>query len=200
MLNTCSNQLSELFAPYHVFFNEARRTPSYYRSAWYCFTLTCQRTCGTGRFFITPNKPVKVDVGVLRIRMVLMNEQELRQVACGEIEPTTKYFNDRHQGRYKIIERFADLFLRQLERVTGQNVEADWGKNFCGRISQNTATKSLRSGSGSDDGGEELKTQKEGSWEPQDNCFLRLHVPFPASKDSLLPTSPKMCRDVVIYE
>eukprot|EP00397_Hematodinium_sp_SG-2012_P032745 GEMP01034892.1.p1 GENE.GEMP01034892.1~~GEMP01034892.1.p1 ORF type:complete len:329 (+),score=60.13 GEMP01034892.1:93-1079(+) len=202
ILNTCTNVVSEIFAAYHVFFNEARRTPSYYRSAWYCFTLTCQRTCGTGRFFITPFKPVKEDVGTLRIRIVLMNEIELRQVACGEIEPAASFFNGRHQGRYKVIERFADLFIRQLERVTGQNAEADWGTNFCGRIGSKKPQKLLTAFDYSSDQLEE--EEDSGSWEPEDNCFLRMHVPFPAGSSkpatSNLEAEKRVCRDVVLYE
>lgn len=84
LLTTCSNHLSSCFAPYHVFFNEARRVESYYQSAWYVFTLTCAQTEASGRWFITPLKPVgKDDVGMLRIRIVMMNEQELREIASG---------------------------------------------------------------------------------------------------------------------
>lgn len=205
ILTTCTNQLSALFAPYHVFFNEARRNPSYYRSAWYCFTLTCQRTCGTGRFFITPFKPVKEDVGTLRIRIVLMNEMELRQIACGEIEPSTTYFNGRHQGRYKVVERFADLFIRQLERVTGQYAEADWGKNFCGRLSAKIPAEKPKSDI-PDETNHAIQDKPDGgSWEAEDNCFLRIHVPFPASAskdDPIWKATPEkmVCRDVVLYE
>lgn len=84
VLTTCSNHISSCFAPYHVFFNEARRVESYYQSAWYVFTLTCAQTEASGRWFITPLKPVgKDDVGMLRIRIVMMNEQELREIASG---------------------------------------------------------------------------------------------------------------------
>ena len=97
VLTTCTNQLSSCFAPYHVFFNEARRVESYYQSAWYVFTLTCAQTEASGRWFITPLKPVgKDDVGMLRIRIVMMNEQELREIASGAIEPPSfGFFNGR---------------------------------------------------------------------------------------------------------
>jgi hypothetical protein len=94
--NICTNQISSLFAPSHIFFNEARRCASYYKSAWYCFTLTCTRTEGAGRYFITPYKPVsdKEDVGALRIRIVLVNEQELRDICSGAISPPSwGFFN-----------------------------------------------------------------------------------------------------------
>jgi hypothetical protein len=97
VLNICTNQVSSLFAPYHIFFNEARRSASYYRSAWYCFTLTCTRSEGAGRYFITPFKPVigKDDIGALRIRIVLVNEQELRDICSGAISPPSWGFFNR---------------------------------------------------------------------------------------------------------
>merc|ERR1719401_2199646 len=83
VLTTCTNHISSCFAPYHLFFNEARRVESNYKSAWYCFTLTCAQTAASGRWFITPFKPVSVDdMGAMRIRIVLMNEQELRDIAA----------------------------------------------------------------------------------------------------------------------
>merc|ERR1712194_376844 len=98
--------VSELFASHHICFNEARNADSYYRSAWYVFTLTCTRTSGSGRFFITPNKPVteRADVGCLRIRIVLISEPELRRVASGELEaPSRGFFNERHSGRWSVL-------------------------------------------------------------------------------------------------
>lgn len=209
ILNTCTNAVSQLFAPYHVFFNEARRHPSYYQSSWYCFTLTCQRTSGSGRFFITPYKPVyqKDDVGVLRIRIVMMNEQELRQVACGEIEPPSAFFNARHEGRYNVIQRFSDMFLRQLETVTGQRQVANWGPNFCGRLAQKKFTHQQPSPKLVDgalemptDNDEEDENQTE-RWDPEINCFLRIHVPFPCGAKTSISQSPTAkCHDVVLYE
>merc|ERR1711865_1307903 len=77
VLNSCMNHLSACFAPYHLFFNEARRVASHYRSAWYVFTITCHQTSAGGRWFL---KGGSSDVGMLRIRIVLMNEEELREI------------------------------------------------------------------------------------------------------------------------
>ena len=118
VLNICTNQISSLFAPYHIFFNEARRCASYYRSAWYCFTLTCTRNEAAGRYFITPFKPVpgKDDIGALRIRVVMVNEQELRDIASGAIQPPSwGFFNDRHRERWAILKAFSELFESQLQ-------------------------------------------------------------------------------------
>ena len=93
------------------------------QSSWYCFTLTCTRTTGGGRYFIVPHKPVNLnaDVGNLRMRLLLVNEQELREIASGEVGPGPRgFFNSRHEGRWKILSRFADMFLQQLAHVTGQ--------------------------------------------------------------------------------
>jgi hypothetical protein len=67
VLNTCTNHISSCFAPYHIFFNEGRKNDSYYRSAWYAFTMTCQRS-GKGRFIVTPNTPVTAESDVIFIR------------------------------------------------------------------------------------------------------------------------------------
>ncbi|CAJ1420453.1 unnamed protein product [Effrenium voratum] len=139
VLTTCTNHLSSCFAPYHVFFNEARRVESYYQSAWYVFTLTCAQTEASGRWFITPLKPVgKNDVGMLRIRILMMNEQELRDISSGAIEPPSfGFFNGRHESRWTTCQRFAELFGRQLTRVAGTDDVggAEWGPNLCGRLS-----------------------------------------------------------------
>lgn len=172
VLNVCTNHLSACFAPYHVFFNEARRVQSVYKSAWYCFTITCHQTTAHGRWFITPYKPVGIDdVGCLRIRIVLMNEQELREIAAGETTAPDKFFNGRHESRWRVCERFAEMFQRQLRRVAGSSdVNADWGRNLCGRMSKKE--RSI----------EALHRLSESTPEytAEDNCILRLHVPFPS--------------------
>lgn len=203
VLNTCSNHLSSCFAPYHVFFNEARRNESYYKSAWYCFTLTCGQTAASGRWFITPHNPVgKGDIGVRRIRILMMNEQELRDVASGDIAPPAfGLFNDRHTTRWDIVARFADLFERQLQHGEDGDVAGlETNKPVSlSRGSSGTALPSLE---------EVMSKQKssEGQTEyaPEDNSILRLHVPFPASRDGkdALRMQREDCvsKDVVLYE
>lgn len=79
--------------------------------------MTCTRTDGSGRFFITPFRPVieQADVGNLCIRIVLVSEPELRMVASGEIAaPEKGFFNKRHEGRWKVMQALANLMVRQV--------------------------------------------------------------------------------------
>eukprot|EP00931_Biecheleriopsis_adriatica_P064604 TRINITY_DN39358_c0_g1_i1.p1 TRINITY_DN39358_c0_g1~~TRINITY_DN39358_c0_g1_i1.p1 ORF type:complete len:364 (-),score=72.95 TRINITY_DN39358_c0_g1_i1:50-1087(-) len=209
VLNTCSNHLSSCFAPYHVFFNEARRVESYYKSAWYCFTLTCAQTEASGRWFITPFKPVgKDDVGMLRIRIVMMNEQELREVASGSIEPPSfGFFNGRHESRWNVCQRFAALFERQLNRVAGDGdvQKAEWGANLCGRTSSHSKHKKVASYPLLTSLGPEPAAVPE--YEAEDNSILRIHVPFPASRELADKEEPSsrsrednVSKDVVLFE
>mmetsp|Transcript_90445 Transcript_90445/g.269903 ORF Transcript_90445/g.269903 Transcript_90445/m.269903 type:complete len:338 (-) Transcript_90445:252-1265(-) len=199
VLNTCMNHLSSCFAPYHVFFNEARRVDSYYRSAWYCFTLTCAQTSAAGRWFITPLKPVgKDDVGMLRIRIVLMNEQELRDIVAGSIEPPSfGFFTARHESRWNLCVRFADLFARQLQKVSGtdDSARAEWGSNLCGSLTKRKVASGLRLSS--------MDSSPMNDYDPRDNALLRLHIPFPSSmsssRDPAFQTE-RVAKDVVLYE
>lgn len=202
VLNTCTNHISSLFAPYHVFFNEARRTKSHYRSAWYCFTLTCAQTEAEGRWFITPFKPVGAgDCGSLRIRIVLVNEQELRDIAAGEVEaPISGLFNGRHDSRWRICQRFADLFGRQLRQVAGSSGhQQDWGRNLCGRFSDKKKQSENRLS--------DLALRPAAEPEPEDNALLRIHIPFPSVGPSSEAQDPggsdqaeNVSRDVVLFE
>lgn len=203
VLNTCTNHISSCFAPYHIFFNEARRVKSYYKSAWYCFTITCAQTEACGRWFITPLKPVSTgaDCGILRIRVVLMNEQELRDIAAGTVEaPTSGMFNGRHESRWQVCQRFADLFARQLYRVAGANTQGDWGKNLCGRMSRQALGMKVAS-HGRLSGLESLPVPE---YEPEDNSILRIHIPFPSTAQEAsmeaCQTSENVSRDVVLFE
>ncbi|CAK9027663.1 Uncharacterized protein SCF082_LOCUS18022 [Durusdinium trenchii] len=203
VLTTCTNHISSLFAPYHVFFNEARRVESYYQSAWYVFTLTCAQTEASGRWFITPLKPVgKNDVGMLRIRIVMMNEQELREIASGAIEPPSfGFFNGRHESRWNTCQRFAELFERQLTKVSGTSDvgDAEWGPNLCGRLSTQKKKGSNAMLSSMADANSSLNPQEE-------NCILRIHVPFPAGKGQMEKSESQrrleecVSKDVVLFE
>eukprot|EP00401_Gymnodinium_catenatum_P077891 CAMPEP_0117545060 /NCGR_PEP_ID=MMETSP0784-20121206/45900_1 /TAXON_ID=39447 /ORGANISM="" /LENGTH=341 /DNA_ID=CAMNT_0005341895 /DNA_START=99 /DNA_END=1124 /DNA_ORIENTATION=- len=202
VMNTCTNHLSSCFAPYHVFFNEARRVDSQYKSAWYCFTLTCAQTSAGGRWFITPRKPVGVDdVGMLRIRIVLMNEQELREIAAGSTEaPSFGFLNGRHESRWKVCLKFSELFQRQVRSITGSdNINADWGSNLCGvkkRIASNARLNAMAEDS-------RLNAMTEDP-HPEDNALLRLHIPFPTSSSdshrSKNLEQDRVSKDVVLFE
>jgi len=237
VLNTCTNEISSVFAPYHIFFNEARRHKSHYKSAWYCFTLTCSQTEATGRWFITPFNPVGMgDCGSLRIRICLMNEQELRDIASGALEPPEAMFNGRHESRWQICSRFAELFNRQLTKVTGDSVALgstqqcpstqhlevprspsdpwnmvgqrweDWGKTLGGGLGR-------RKPSWARVAGKETCPVEAPAYEPEDNSILRIHIPFPASRqpvltpggacvapDQLNTNQECIAKDVVLFE
>lgn len=189
VLNTCTNHISSCFAPYHVFFNEARRVESYYKSAWYCFTLTCAQTDAGGRWFITPHHPVKFDdIGMMRIRIVMMNEEEMREIASGAIQaPSSGLFNGRHESRWKICRRFAELFSRQVEHVTGTSgSDANWGPNLCGRLSRKKgvigSSHALLSGLDKQERQEKQEAQEKPAPHPEENSILRIHIPFPSSR------------------
>lgn len=216
VLVSAMNQVSSLFGAYHVFFNEARRCESYYRSAWYCFTLTCSRSAGHGRFFITPYKPVvSEDVGALRIRIIMVNEQELRDIATGVISPPPwGFFNERHKSRWEIMKRFSQLFERQLQSVTGESTNGDWGPNLCGRLVRRRASNGSSKKNPSAQYQEAAQKGLKQEYEPEDNCFLRIHIPFPASRGNNAqqttsnggltgcdtPPSETRSKDVVLFE
>lgn len=194
VLNACTNHVSELFPQSHLYFNEARRNPSFYRSAWYLFTMTCTRTSGRGRFFITPSKAVvgEADVGQLCMRIVLVSEPELRMIASGELEaPPKGFFNERHRGRWKVLQKFAQLFVRQLEDVTGENFETaqHWGPNLCGTLNPSALERRK-------DRGKQKAAPIAAEIRAEDNCFLRIHIPYPGGIEKMAGSA---CQDVVLY-
>jgi len=209
VLNTCTNRLSACFAPYHIFFNEARREDSTYKSAWYCFTLTCAQTAAPGRWAVTPSRPVapQDDVGVMRIRIVLINEQELRDIASGAIEaPSFGFFNGRHKARWDVCVRFAELFQRQLQRATGsEDLFASWGQNLCGRLHRSVRSSPEFGKSSSPELGAVPQPRVEREARSEDNAMHRMHIPFPTAlalgkRDPHRNPEDAVCKDVVLYE
>lgn len=209
VLVECMNHLSSLFAPYHIFFNEATRTQSNYRSAWYCFTLTCQRTEGPGRFFITPRSPVGGnDMGMLRIRIVLVSEKDLRDLASGSIEsPEAGFFSSRHEGRWKVLSSFAHLFEMQLQRsgiIQERSGVGLGGRGLPNRLGSFGSCVDLRRAQGQPNSLEDTVDDDENKAEH--NTFLRMHIPFPSSKasadplDRKTPSSVLGAQDVVLFE
>ncbi|CAD7937097.1 unnamed protein product [Amoebophrya sp. A120] len=244
VLNQCTNSLSELFSPAHIFFNEARQNESFYRSAWYVFTITCTRNQAGGRFFVTPSKPVnsEADVGQLCLRIVCVSESELRKIASGETEePANGFFNERHAGRWRVLMRIANLFVRQLENVAGHAFDGrttDWGANLCGRLGatalerrklrmselgpNSSAFSSLLMdgpqplaggprqmgsnvgqqlflGAPSASAASNAGDENDQIYSPEDNCFLRIHIPFPGGSAITVKDRERRCQDVVLY-
>ncbi|CAD7960785.1 unnamed protein product [Amoebophrya sp. A25] len=210
VLNTCTNAVSELFSSAHVYFNEARANDSYYRSAWYLFTITCTRNVAGGRFFITPSKPVHSgsDVGQLCLRIILVSENELRKIASGETsEPPKGFFNERHNGRWRVLVRMANLFIRQLESITDTTWDGnqDWGANLCGRLGATALERRkmrMQALGANSTCYESFATDLPSNlaYDPEDNCFLRIHIPYPGGQAvKAHDNNARACQDVVLY-
>jgi hypothetical protein len=211
VLTECQHHISSLFAPYHIFFNEANRTQSYYHSAWYCFTLTCFQTEGNGRFFVTPMKPVSrsSDTGMMRIRIVLVSEKELRDIASGAIEPPASgFFSSRHAGRWQVLAQFANLFARQLERRDDAVTSPRTARSTSPWTRHGGMLRNPSAGSGfrmpPQDSRESVE-QERNSLRPEDNQFLRIHIPFPSVKHQPDPHDARKwnqigAQDVVLFE
>jgi len=195
VLNEALNHLSSVFGPYHLFANSVMC----YESHWYCFTLLGTRTSGGGRFFITPHRKVseKADVGAMRIRFMLVDEQELRKVCSGEILPPAEFFAERHRERWEVIRHFADVFGKQLAQPKAFGGFAH-GAGFQRGISWSLSSKQrYRSGC--------MPRPPESSEDDLDdsevadrdcNNFQRIHVPIPL----VSYTKEIAPQDVVLYE
>lgn len=194
VLSAAQNHVSSIFGPYHLFSNQV----SSYESSWYVLTLIGVRT-GGGRFFITPNHRLKSnDVGVLRIRILLVNEQEIRRICSGDISETQELFSERHRHRWDIMKRFAEMFEKQLSRVTDRPMgildvrNQSWGNDLCGTFKRKHNLKA------NDKVPEQSPAQsEENSDDDLDmNNFLRIHIPVPLLKE----TKHVGPQDVVLYE
>ena len=220
IMNICLNRVSALFGPFHVFFNEARRCKSAYRSAWYLYTLTSQQNVHRGRFFVSPYKPVLswVDRGVKRLRVDLVSEQEMRDIASSTIAPPDwGFFNNRHKQRWELLVRMSELFENQLVILDSNE------KNGVEDDSDDVADESPRSPGSwqsvrhQDEVGmashvsRHISNPRELAAKARriarkhdvaeskdiDNCIMRVHIPFPSSDTCAPETSSK---DVVLFE
>uniref|UniRef100_A0A0G4HDQ3 Uncharacterized protein n=1 Tax=Chromera velia CCMP2878 TaxID=1169474 RepID=A0A0G4HDQ3_9ALVE len=111
------NQLSALFAPHHLFFDQRGRDKRiHYKSSWYVFTMTYHRFQGAGRYFITPfhRLPPGADVAASKIRIMLVCEQSLRDISLGTLHPPRKFFTARHEHRFRLVEQLRLLYMRQF--------------------------------------------------------------------------------------
>jgi hypothetical protein len=192
VLVACINHLSSVFGPYHLFSNQVLN----YESCWYIFTIVGVRTTASGRFFITPHHPVKGqnDVGVLRIRIVMVDEQEVRKICSGDIEEPSDMFSDRHRERWNVMQRIATMFEHQLTRVTLPTPGTfdvrtqSWGNNLCGTFKKKKVEhRSVE---------EQLEEHEVEEIPSTNDCFLRIHVPVPLLKEAKT-LGPQ---DVVLYE
>ena len=74
--------------------------------------------------------------------------------------------------------------------------DAEWGKNLCGRLSS----------SNKKGGSNPLLTSMETPNTAEDNCILRIHVPFPAGRSQMEKSESQkrledcVSKDVVLFE
>ena len=219
IMNICLNRISAIFGPFHVFFNEARRCRSCYRSAWYIYTLTSTQNAHRGRFFVTPYKPVlsSVDRGVKRLRIDLVSEQEMREISSGVIKPPDwGFFNNRHKQRWELLEKMSELFENQLvilescenEDESSQEIDESprtarsWHHEPWTPPKQDSHFQLSRQSSNA--GEKALQARRvacrlaKDNKRDSDNCIMRVHIPFPASSENA--DEEISSKDVVLFE
>ena len=225
IMNICLNRISAIFGPFHLFFNEARRCRSCYRSAWYVYTLTSSQNSHRGRFFVTPYKPVlsSVDRGVKRLRVVLVSEPEMREISSGVIKPPDwGFFNNRHKQRWDLLQQMSELFENQLVILDNCEVDDDDLSHSGDDDSPRTPSSwqpvhhveepwspskqdfPMQLSRTASNAGEKARQARrvacrlsKDRQRETDNCIMRVHIPFPGSTDNLDETSSK---DVVLFE
>lgn len=111
------NEVSSTFGAYHLFSNQV----SSFESCWYVMTIMGKRTRGSGRFFVTPRHPLSPqnDLGVKRVRLMLINEQELRKIWKGDIKANHEFFTERHEERWEIMKLCASIFHDEMAHEDG---------------------------------------------------------------------------------
>jgi len=120
VLRTCMNHLSCMFGSLHVDFNAAQLLgfQNAFRSSWYCFTLLREVSkpgvsdrSSRGRGGQVPLEHRSRTT----LRLMVVNETELRKIADGKLRPPTfGFFNKRHEARYRLVEKLARVFNLQL--------------------------------------------------------------------------------------
>jgi hypothetical protein len=223
IMNICLNRISSMFGPFHVFYNESRRCRSCYKSAWYIYSITCSQNTHHGRFFVTPYKPVlsSVDRGVKRLRIVIVSEQEMRDISAGVIKPPVwGFFNNRHKQRWDLLEKMSELFENQLVILeqceddeedlsnscdespltpsSWQPVKETWSPtkpDFPTHLPRHTSNP-----------GEKARIARrvacrmaKDHHRDTDNCIMRVHIPFPGSMIDI-EEEETSSKDVVLFE
>mmetsp|Transcript_106044 Transcript_106044/g.204081 ORF Transcript_106044/g.204081 Transcript_106044/m.204081 type:complete len:446 (-) Transcript_106044:76-1413(-) len=138
VLQDCLNAVSSLFGPNFVHFNALGGDKSeQFKSTWYCLTVTtptrpekrqsvpqrrlssrfnelCVPSPNNTCTFTDMNRTPRAT-----LRVVLVNESELRRIADGKLrQPGWGFFNTRHAERYRMLEDFARNFQKQLVRTS----------------------------------------------------------------------------------
>merc|ERR550514_1183282 len=103
-----------------------------FRSTWYCLTVMTptrrtKRTRGGGA---SPGPAPRTQSATTAtftdmrmepkatLRLVLVNEAELRKIVDGKLKPPNwGFFNERHESRFRLLMDFASNFREQLTRT-----------------------------------------------------------------------------------
>ena len=132
-----------------------------------------------------------------------IDEQHLDAQLAGAIEPPSfGFFNGRHESRWNTCQRFAELFERQLTKVSGTSDvgDAEWGPNLCGRLSQ------TKKKGGSNPLLSSMADPNAAPNPAEENSILRIHVPFPAGRSQMEKSESQrrleecVSKDVVLFE
>jgi len=162
ILNGTLNHLSCVFAPHHLFSDQV----SSYESSWFVFSLV-------GKPFSNSNL----------MMIVVINEQEIREICSGEFPEPNNLHSERHKSRWTTMQKFSKIFEAQLSRE-------------CQGARSAGVPDGMRAGKFAFlDGLDEV--DKDGVDANGDfDGFLRIHVPIPLLKE----TKTHGPQDVVLYE
>lgn len=127
VLQSSLNTASALFGSNFVHFNALDgENTNIFKSTWYCVTVmtptrpegrksskpSCHSSTQTATFTDMSRTPRA------SLRIVLVNESEIRRVADGKLSaPTWGFFNTRHAERFRMLNDFAKNFKMQLVRT-----------------------------------------------------------------------------------
>jgi len=137
-LQACLNEVSSLFGQNFVHFNALDgETTNLFKSTWYCLTVmmptrdtrapqkkemrrnsSTQKAVRGGEVDTTCTFTDMTRQPRATLRVVLVNETELRRVADGKLRPPAYgFFNERHAERFRMITDFGRNFQKQLIRT-----------------------------------------------------------------------------------
>jgi hypothetical protein len=148
--------MSSLFGANYVHCNalttEEART--LFRSTWYCITCMMptrqtKRSGSKDSISTSPDQTITfTDMSRTprpTLRIVMVNESELRRVADGKNDvPAYGFFNTRHAERYRMLSDFANTFQMQLLRTPAGGQSSDSRNPFTSeKVNQSASRKGL---------------------------------------------------------
>jgi len=147
ILQHCVDACAELFGTNYMHHNALGGGHNdLFKQIWYCVTVMAPSrpstsrkrseslgSVGSGRAAHGRNTCTFIDMSRSprpMLRIVMVNESELRRVADGKlIPPRWGCFNSRHQERYRMLEDFARNFHKQLLRSPSDGVLSPKGRD-----------------------------------------------------------------------